>query len=155
MIDNSSQMEPVLPDRACLPPQLGYTVGTEGPKIHAIPPAQAMSLVPGGGLPSLVAFLDFAPRHRELALALARRFMRTLDAKTAGSLPQGALQDRFFLWLVAKTRCDDSRPRSSRRFHRHTNGELRLIGMLDQYRAGGHLADDSCPLFRAAYSEQV
>lgn len=114
-----------------------------------------MSHVPGGGVACLVAYLDFAPRNRELALALARRFMRSVEESTTREWAHTELQERFMQWLVVKSGSERSGARARQRFHRQTHQELMLIGLLDQYRAGSGKADAACPLYRAAHSEHV
>ncbi|MDF1838207.1 MAG: hypothetical protein P1V35_10085 [Planctomycetota bacterium] len=114
-----------------------------------------MSQTARGAVASLVTYLDFSPRNRELSTVLARRFVRTLQPGVGESWSTAELQDHFFTWLAPKVEPGESRGRSRRRFKNQSAADLRLLGLLDQYRAGGQKATEACPLFRAAYSEQA
>ncbi|MEZ6004320.1 MAG: hypothetical protein R3F33_09060 [Planctomycetota bacterium] len=104
-------------------------------------------------LRALVEFLDFAPRHHTLAVDLSRRFL----ASQASHLPQGSgdrdYTERFFEWLSRRI-SPAGVPRVPRNKLRSPSvQDLRLIGLLDQYRAGGmRPAGGDCPLVHAAYS---
>jgi hypothetical protein len=123
------------------------------PTIHAVSAARAKCNLAGGTTAALVAYLDFAPRNRELAAALARSFVRTLAPETFREVDCSELQDTFFSWLAPKVEPAGQRARSRKHFRTQSAADLRLLGLLDQYRASGALATGTCPLFRAAYSE--
>jgi hypothetical protein len=123
------------------------------PTIRAVSAAPAQCTPAGRTVAELVAYLDFAPRNRELAAALARSFVRTLDSKTFEDVACNELQDNFFTWLAPKVEPEGQRARSRKHFQTQSAADLRLLGLLDQYRASGAKATGACPLFRAAYSE--
>ncbi len=124
-------------------------------RIFAVPAAQATGNPEAGVVANLVSYLDFSPRNRELSTALARRFMRTLRPGHAETRTPAEIQDQFFSWLAPKVEPMEGRARTRRQFSKPSAADLRMIGLLDQYRAGGGKATGACPLFRAAYSDQV
>lgn len=103
----------------------------------------------------LVNYLDFSPINRELSTALAQRFVRTLDLANHERMACLDLQDRFFSWLTPKVQPQEHRVRTRRRQGSAFTSDLRLIGLIDQYRASGTRPDGACPLFRAAFSEEA
>ncbi len=138
-------------------------------------PAPQNPLNPGAVF-VLVQFLDFAPRHRDLAVRLAQRFVVSRASQSFGDLDlsriamREAYLDSFFAWLCQRVHPDGVR-RTRRRGPSPGPAEMRLLGLLDQYRSGqalrrltegrslrgrraaqGHRA---CPLEHAAYSPEA
>ena len=134
--------------------------GCLGPRpIRAVPPLLVGDVEEPGSLQSLVQSLDFAPRHRELAVELARRFLSSQSsihrASGEGTRPPHGqeLRERFFDWLLERVTPQGVRNPNRSRFRSPSEAELRLMGLLDQYRAGGSRPRASdCPLVRAAQS---
>ena len=123
--------------------------------IRAVPPLLVGEHDHPGSLQSLVLALDFAPRHRSLAVDLARRFSSSHKALGhPGSAQHGEeLRERFFSWLLERVIPEGMRNPSAGRFRSPSEAELRLMGLLDQYRAGGQRPQSAdCPLVRAAQS---
>ena len=132
------------------PPSSSSTV--QKSPIRAIAPKRAHCSIHGGALACLVIYLDFSPRNSELATTLSRRFLQTFDTHRAEEMHCVDLQERFFNWLAPKVEPEEFRARNRRRFKSMAGSDLRLVGLLDQYRASGAKATDACPLFRAAHS---
>ncbi len=99
-------------------------------------------------------YLDFSPRNQDLATALARRFVQSLEVATDKPEVSHELQDQFLAWLAPKVQPLAHRGPSLRKFNTPFCADLRLVGLLDRYRAGGSEASSACPLFRVAYCEQ-
>lgn len=124
----------------------------------------------------LVQFLDFAPRHRDLAVRLAQRFVHSRASQAFGALDLTRLAmresylDSFYAWLVSRVH-PEGVCRSRRRGPSPSASEMRLLSLLDQYRSGRALRrvtegrssrvrqyrDDhrACPLEHAAYSPEA
>ncbi len=106
----------------------------------------------------MVQALDFAPRHRDLAVQLARRFASSHKA-LANSLSPELREDyreRFFVWLAERVTPEGMRAQARQRLRSPSESDMRLIGLIDQYRAGGSRMDSSgCPLVHAANSPEA
>ena len=139
--------------------------------------SQAPRPLDPGAVFHLVQFLDFSPRHRDLAVRLARRFALSRAAQAFGALDlsriamREAYLDSFYVWLLQRV-VPNGVPKTRAHGLSPSPDELRLLGLLDQYRSGqalrrvsdgaphrrtGHGLDGhrSCPLEHAAYSPEA
>ncbi|HPF15515.1 MAG: hypothetical protein H6830_04710 [Planctomycetes bacterium] len=126
--------------------------------IRAVPPLLLCGEADPGSIQALVEFLDFAPRHRALAVQLAQRFTTSYAAQEDLSTVEGrrAYWDRFFRWLAARVAPVGTPVRQNRRLREPSASDMRLLGLIDQYRAGGWMDPTTgCPLVYAANSLQA
>ncbi len=106
-------------------------------------------------MPCLVNYLDFSPINRGLATALAKRFVRTVGLADHRQIACLELKERFFSWLTPKTQRCENRPQNHKMSGAAFTSDLRLIGLIDQYRASGTRPSRECPLFRVAFFDDA